>query len=148
MTREALYVAMTRGRAGNTAYVTTDREVDPDTSHGPVETVRPRDVLAAVLGNVGADQSAHDTIRAEQDKVATIAQLAAEYETLAHTADADRWAELLAESGLSPDELTAVKASAAFGALSRRAPPRRGSRVAHSNRRCQARGGRSMRRRR
>ena len=50
-----------------------------------------RSVLFGVLQHIGAELSAHETITAEQDAWASIAQLAAEYETIAAAAQHDRW---------------------------------------------------------
>lgn len=119
MTRENLYVAMTRGREANTAYVAIDR---PDVAHvGP----RPGDdadatahsILYGVLRHVGAELSAHETIEAEQDAWGSIAQLAAEYETIAAAAQHDRWVSLVRASGLSHDHAASVVDSDAFGPL-------------------------------
>ncbi len=66
MTREALYVALTRGRHANTAYVTADSDT------------RGRAVLTGILARVGAEPSAHEAIRQEHERSASIAQLAAE----------------------------------------------------------------------
>src|SRR5690606_16997614 len=70
-----------------------------------------------VLRHVGAELSAHETITAEQDAWGSIAQLAAEYETLAAAAQHDRWATLIRTSGLSDDDADDAIASPAFGAL-------------------------------
>jgi len=79
MTREALYVAATRARDGNQLYVAIDDSYDVESSHGPGEYPTARDVLTAVLNNLGADLSAHETRRAETRRAATpdnrIAQL-------------------------------------------------------------------------
>lgn len=119
MTRETFYVAMTRGREENIAYVAVDK---PDAAHdGPHPGDDPeataRSVLFGVLQHVGAELSAHETITAEQDAWASIAQLAAEYETLAAAAQHDRWAALIRSSGLSDDDADDAIASPAFGAL-------------------------------
>jgi len=60
MTREAFYVAMTRGRAANHAYI------DTDTCHGELDTLsrerenRPaRTILEQILTDQGAEASAH-----------------------------------------------------------------------------------------
>ena len=60
MTREAFYVAMTRGRAANHAYI------DTDTCHGELDNLgreaetRPaRTILEQILVNQGAEASAH-----------------------------------------------------------------------------------------
>ncbi|MFF2387192.1 MobF family relaxase [Agromyces sp. NPDC058104] len=119
MTRETFYVAMTRGREANTAYVALDR---PDVAH---TGIRPRDdtdataesVLAGVLQHVGAELSAHEMITAEQEAWGSIAQLAAEYETIAATAQHDRWVTLVRSSGLTTEQADAAVNSDAFGPL-------------------------------
>jgi hypothetical protein len=116
MTREALYVAMTRGRLSNTAYVVTKGIGDDCEPHRP-ESRSAQDVLAAVLERSGADNAAHDVMRVEQDRVASIAQLADEYETIAAEAQRPRWARLLTASGLSDEQVRQVDESPAYGAL-------------------------------
>jgi hypothetical protein len=119
MTRETFYVAMTRGREENIAYVAVDKP-DPahDTSHpGDNTEATARSVLFGVLQHVGAELSAHETITAEQEAWASIAQLAAEYETLAAAAQHDRWAALIRSCGLSDEDADDAIASPAFGAL-------------------------------
>lgn len=120
LTRESLYVAMTRGRAANIAYVAVDK---PDDSHsgphpGDNDEVTAQSVLSGVLQHVGAELSAHETLAAEQESWGTIAQLAAEYETIAAAAQRDRWASLIRASGLSPKQAESVVDSDAFGPLS------------------------------
>ncbi len=119
MTRENLYVAMTRGRESNQAYVAVDR---PDSLHsGPHpaddDGATARSVLHGVLQNVGAELSAHESLVAEQETWGTIAQLAAEYETIAAAAQRDRWATLLHASGLPESDAIAAIESDAFGPL-------------------------------
>lgn len=74
-------------------------------------------MLFGALQHVGAELSAHETITAEQDAWASIAQLAAEYETLAAAAQHDRWELLIRASGRTDDEADDAIASPAFGAL-------------------------------
>ena len=117
MTRENLYVAMTRGREANSAYVAVDR---PDVAHagprpGDTDDATARSILYGVLQHVGAELSAHETITAEQDAWGSIAQLAAEYETLAAAAQHDRWVSAVRASGLSPGQADEVIDSDAFG---------------------------------
>jgi conjugative relaxase-like TrwC/TraI family protein len=115
MTREALYVAMTRGRATNTAYVITD-PTDACEIHG-TELLTGRDVLAAVLRRTGAENAAHAVMRSELDRVSNVAQLADEYETIATEAQRPRWSRLLAAAGLTPEQVRKVEQSPAYGAL-------------------------------
>lgn len=119
MTRENLYVAMTRGRDANVAYVAVDK---PDASHdgphpGENDEVTGRSVLTGVLQHVGAELSAHETIAVEHESRGTIAQLAAEYETIAVAAQRDRWASLVRASGLNAEQADEVIDSDAFGPL-------------------------------
>ncbi|MGZ1489492.1 MobF family relaxase [Brevibacterium sediminis] len=117
--RENVYVAMTRGREANQAWVICDR---PDENHeGPHPSDNPdatgRSVLYGVLQHSGAELSAHETITVEQERWGSIAQLAAEYETLSAVAQKDRWTRLIRGSGLSEEQAEAAVESVAFGAL-------------------------------
>ena len=86
-TRENFYVSMTRGRAANNAYVILDRSDNHQQPHpGDDPNASSRSVLTGVLQHVGAELSAHETITAEQEQWSSIAQLAAEYETIAAAA--------------------------------------------------------------
>ncbi|WP_439099104.1 hypothetical protein [Dermacoccus nishinomiyaensis] len=60
---------------------------------------------------IGAELPAHETITAEQDLWGSIAQLAAEYDTIAQAAQHDRRATLLQASGLTPEQIEDVLAS-------------------------------------
>ena len=119
MTRENLYVALTRGRDTNTAFVAVDR---PDVAHvgprpGDDNDATARSVLCGVLHHVGAEASAHETIAAQQDVWGSVAQLAAEYETLAAAAQHDRWVGLVRGSGLALTQAEEAIKSSGFGAL-------------------------------
>lgn len=118
-TRENLYVAMTRGRASNTAYVVVSRPDDNHSARHPGERpdTNARDILAGVLGHVGAELSAHETIVAEQESWGSIAQLAAEYDTIAASAQRPRWSNLIHACGLPTGLADAAVGSDAFGAL-------------------------------
>ena len=115
-TRENLYVAMTRGRDSNIAYVGLDQ---PDDSHAAPEPeeVTARTVLYGVLQHSGAELSAHQMIEQEQERYSSIAQLAAEYETIAAVAQRDRWVRLLETCGLTAGQVEQVLASDSFGPL-------------------------------
>ncbi len=117
-TRENFYVAMTRGKHANCAYVVLDRPDEHAEPHpGDSRDATGRSVLFGVLQHVGAELSAHETITAEQEHWGSIAQLAAEYETIAAAAQRDRWATLIRASGLAAEQADAAIESEAFGAL-------------------------------
>ena len=118
-TRENFYVAMTRGMRSNRAYVILDRIDDAHTESHPGENpdATGRSVLNGVLQHVGAELSAHETITAEHEQWGSIAQLAAEYETIAAAAQRDRWASLVRASGLTAEQVDTVLDSETFGAL-------------------------------
>ena len=78
MTRQSLYVALTRGRASNTAYTITQQPDLPGPSTGsatatPVDT--PTQAFARILLRDGADQSAHATLRRTFDQAGSRRQL-------------------------------------------------------------------------
>lgn len=117
-TRENFYVAMTRGKHSNRAYVILDRPDEHAHPHpGDNPDATGRSVLFGVLQHVGAELSARETITAEQEYWGSIAQLAAEYETIAAAAQRDRWATLIRSSGLTSEQADAAIESEAFGAL-------------------------------
>ena len=74
-TRENFYVAMTRGRLANLAYVILDRldpnHPEPHPADNP--DASSRSVLYGVVQHSGAEVSAHETITAEQDQWGSIA---------------------------------------------------------------------------
>ena len=118
ITREVLYVAATRGRESNSLYVDTRYDPDPQTSHeGMAAPQTAGEVLAAVLANEGADLSAHETMRRAQHRAEDFTVLAAEYQTLARAAQADRWDTLLERCGLDTDQLEQVRTTDAYGPL-------------------------------
>lgn len=114
--RENLYVSMTRGRRSNTVYVALD---DPDDTHTPPQAgeVTARTVLYGVLKRSGAELSAHQMIEAEHEHWSSIAQLAAEYETIAAEAQRDRWTKLVHEIGLDDADVERLLASDSFAPL-------------------------------
>jgi hypothetical protein len=107
----------TRGRDGNHLYVNTCHDPDPDTQHGPPQELSPVDVLTRVLANEGGNRSATETIHAEWNDHNSISQLWAEYDTIASTDRATRYASLLDRSGLTATELHAIRKSESFGPL-------------------------------
>ena len=119
MTRENLYVAMTRGRESNVAYVALDQS---DVAHsGPRPGDNPdktaHSILSGVLQHAGAEPSAHEALRVEQNIWGSVAQIAAEYETIAAAAQHERWVSAIRNCGLSNDQADSVIDSDAFGPL-------------------------------
>lgn len=112
MTRELLYVAMTRGRANNTAWVGLPDEADlAHENRSPWETgddgtrrlamLTGMSILARALAAVGAEQTAHEQHDAEVAAHTNLGRLVAEHEVLASHAEAPRLAAHLA--WLHPD---------------------------------------------
>lgn len=93
--RELFYVAMTRGKHRNHAYVTVPdpHEVEPHLDQP--KPLTPIDRLAKVLARSDADLSATETLTLEVDRHASLSTLLAEYDVLAREAQTDRWAALL-----------------------------------------------------
>ncbi|WP_226761684.1 ATP-dependent DNA helicase, partial [Arthrobacter sp. SO3] len=88
LTRELLYVSMTRGRSGNHAYVSENDPLDDD----PLDPALPsswRQILGEVLAAEGAERTAHEVRDAEQSKADSLGQLSAEYDYLAQIAAAE-----------------------------------------------------------
>lgn len=80
LTREQLYVALTRGKHANHIYFSTSegdphRILAPKATHPPTAT----DILTTILGRDGAQVSAHSTQRAELDPTARLARAADMY---------------------------------------------------------------------
>jgi hypothetical protein len=84
---------------------------------GYEDEVTARTVRYGVLQHEGAEKSAHETIEAEQEKWSSLAQLAAEYETIAQAAQRQRFATAVAATGLDTDHAAAVVDGKSFGSL-------------------------------
>ncbi|WP_192497499.1 C-terminal helicase domain-containing protein [Pseudoclavibacter sp. CFCC 11306] len=117
MTRESLYVSMTREREANHVYVATDEHHLEPHQHRTDLEMTARSILYGILQHAGAELSAHDTIAAEQDAWGSLAQLAAEYETIAQEAQQERWITLLEHGGLTPPQIDELVDSDSFGPL-------------------------------
>ena len=65
LSRQALYVGMTRGREANTAHVVTSRTAPPGTK--PYQQAAPESVIASVMQRETADLSATEQIRQAQE---------------------------------------------------------------------------------
>jgi conjugative relaxase-like TrwC/TraI family protein len=118
MSREALYVALTRGRDANHAYVATDLP-DPDHPHPqPGQPGRTcRQVLHCVLACTDAEVSATETLRDRYDTATSLATLVPIYQTIVQAADRDRCTGLLQRSDLDDAAVARVVHSPAYGAL-------------------------------
>ncbi len=68
MTREVLYVAMTRGRDSNRVYVATD-QTELEQHQLPLEDPDGLTILSRILERIGAELSAREAIVSEQDEV-------------------------------------------------------------------------------
>lgn len=115
--RESLYVGMTRGRESNRVYVATDQHHLEEHQHRDDLHNTARSILYGILQHPGAELSAHDTITVEQNFWGSLAQLAAEYDTIAQTASVERWVTLLETGGLAPETIDELIDTDAFGIL-------------------------------
>lgn len=117
-TREALYVAATRGRDCNRLYVDTAYDPDPTTGHsGTIKPQTARSVLAGVLADQGAELAAHAQIEASWDQAESLTRLHAEYLTIARAAQVERWDTLIESIGLTDAQARQAVASDAYGPL-------------------------------
>jgi len=73
LSRQALYVGMTRGRQSNTAHVVTGNTAPP--GHQPYQQATPEAVLAGIMGRDDGDLSATEQIRQAQDQSGGIGHL-------------------------------------------------------------------------
>lgn len=102
--RETFYVSMTRGKHSNRAYVVVDEDgtLGDPTATGITKSWR--ELLDRVVLTSGGDLAAHDTQRAEADRIGSIRQLVDEYQTLtAHELEREYF-PTLQELGLIADE--------------------------------------------
>ena len=79
MTREALYVASTRGRERTTWYAATEACVDLD-GHEPAPRATARELLTGVLARTGREDSATDTIRTTLEDATSLPVLVSRYQ--------------------------------------------------------------------
>lgn len=93
--RELFYVAMTRGKHSNHAYVIVPDAHEIEAHLDQPEPLTLTDRLAKVLARSEADLSATETLALEIDRHASLSTLLAEYDVLAREAQTDRWATLL-----------------------------------------------------
>jgi len=73
--------------------------------------------LFGVLQHSGVELSAHQTIEAEQEHWSSLAQITAEYLTIAAEAQRDRWVAEFRATGLDSGQVDAIVTSDSFGPL-------------------------------
>lgn len=121
--RELLYVAMTRGKERNDAYVIQPdpHEVEPHLE--PPEEKSGVEQVARVLARSDADLSATETLAVEADKHAALSTLLDEYDVLARDAQSARWETFLDVApfpdGIAEDIFTSPFYDQLEGALAR-----------------------------
>lgn len=93
--RELLYVAMTRGKQSNHAYVIQPDPHEVETHLDPPEEKTRVEQLARVLARNDAELTATETLTRETDKHASLSTLLDEYDVLAREAQAQRWEAFL-----------------------------------------------------
>jgi len=79
MSRESFYVAMSRGRTGNRAYVVTDEAIDVDLHIPPGPRLDAVEVLRGVLAREGSERSATETWREALESAESLATLVPRY---------------------------------------------------------------------
>lgn len=115
--RELLYVALTRGRDGNHAYVIDTPDENAELHHDLTEPATATERLATVLTRSDADKSATETMRLAVDEHASLGTLLAEYATISQYAQEERWAALIADAPLPDAVLDDVFTSSYYPAL-------------------------------
>lgn len=113
LTRERLYVSMTRGRSSNCAYVSEIDHVD----HAALDpSLQPswREILGEVLAAEGAERTAHEVREAELTRADSLERLSAEYDYLAQIAAAEDLARVLDVHAVG--SMTALEQSPSWGA--------------------------------
>ncbi|PVE14897.1 hypothetical protein DDA93_15380, partial [Arthrobacter sp. Bz4] len=113
LTRELLYVSMTRGRAENYAYVSENNPSEDE----PLDSALPsswRQILDEVLAAEGADRTAHEVRNAEQSKADSLERLSSEYDYLSQIAAADDLVAFLDTQ--SPARVSEIRRSPSWGA--------------------------------
>jgi hypothetical protein len=118
MTREALYVASTRGRNSTHWYATTEHLLDATSHHQPEPPTTAREVLTGVLARTGGEDSATGTIRTTREEAIALPTLVARYQhAWTHAAmDALR---ATADAAFTPDQASRLLTDPGAGQLAR-----------------------------
>lgn len=118
MTRENLYVAMTRGRDANHVYGAVDTlDTDCDDLPDPHAALDARDILTTILATTGAEQSATATIAARQDEAVSLRRLEPIRRSLYADAAEARWNNRLEALGVAPGVVEAIAKAPDAGRL-------------------------------
>ncbi|WOC62656.1 MobF family relaxase [Paenarthrobacter sp. AT5] len=113
LTRELLYVSMTRGRHSNTAYV-SENDPDEDEILDPSARSSWRVILGEVLAAEGAERAAHEILDFERQHADSLERLSREYDYLAQIASGLELARDI--DGLMPGRSEEMRESPAWGA--------------------------------
>ncbi|MBP2266388.1 conjugative relaxase-like TrwC/TraI family protein [Pseudarthrobacter sp. PvP004] len=113
LTRELLYVSMTRGRQSNTAYV-SENDPDEDEILDPNARSSWRVILSEVLAAEGAERTAHEVRDFERQHADSLERLSREYDYLAQIAAGLDFAKAI--DGLMPGRSEEMRESPAWGA--------------------------------
>ncbi|MHA7199229.1 MobF family relaxase [Arthrobacter alkaliphilus] len=113
LTRELLYVSMTRGRLGNHAYVS---ENDPADDESLDPHLRPswQEILGEILAAEGAERTAHEVAERERLSADNLERLSSEYDYLAQIAASEDMAKAL--EVLAPSKINELQQSPSWGA--------------------------------
>ncbi|WP_380043061.1 MobF family relaxase [Kribbella deserti] len=115
LSRELMYVGMTRARTHNQAYVvTTDTTQE---LHEPRTEQTQRDILEGVLERVDLEPSAHEVMRQELDNAVRLDRLIPIHDHLCQVAMAERVQAALATTSLPAIDHAQILASPAYGPL-------------------------------
>ncbi|MFJ4208085.1 MobF family relaxase [Paenarthrobacter sp. NPDC089675] len=113
LTRELLYVSMTRGRLSNMAYV-SENDPDEDEILDPTARSTWRAILGEVLAAEGAERTAHEVRDRERSHADSLERLSREYDYLAQLAASADLARTL--EPLLPGLADTLRVSPAWGA--------------------------------
>ncbi|KRE72699.1 hypothetical protein ASG77_08525 [Arthrobacter sp. Soil762] len=113
LTRELLYVSMTRGRTANRAYVCENDPLD-DEPLDPALRSSWRQILGEVLAAEGAERTAHEVRDAERSNADSLERLSAEYDYLAQIAASEDLAQFL--DAHAPERALELQESPSWGA--------------------------------
>lgn len=113
LTRELLYVSMTRGREGNYAYISENDPLDHDALDPSVQPSW-REIISEVLAAEGAERTAHEVQAAELFKADSLERLSAEYDYLAQIAAGEDLSKFL--QSCAPGRVGELQQSPSWGA--------------------------------